>query len=232
MSDTEEQPERRSVRITVGANGPYQVDGAPKLVRRTIVRSEHGESITWRTTAQLDSDATMWLCRCGSSRNKPFCDGSHNRIGFDGTETAPGDTYADRSRQYPTPGMVIHDDRSLCAHAGFCGNRVTNVWKMAKAEATEDSVVRAQAMAMIDRCPSGALSYSLTGDADVIEQELATEVAVVADGPLFVTGGIPIDRSDGQRIEARNRVVLCRCGQSINKPLCDGSHAKAGFADH
>ena len=50
--------------------------------------------------------------------------------------------------------MVIHDDRSLCGHAGFCNNRVTNVWKMAKAEATEDSIVRAQAMAMIDRCPS------------------------------------------------------------------------------
>ena len=79
-------------------------------------------------------------------------------------------------------------------------------------------------------CPSGALTYSVEPDGEV-EPDLATQVAVVADGPLWVTGGVPIERSDGQAVERRNRVTLCRCGQSANKPHCDGSHKESGFSD-
>jgi CDGSH-type Zn-finger protein len=43
-------------------------------------------------------------------------------------------------------------------------------------------------------------------------------------GPLWVTGNIPILRADGQPLEIRNRVTLCRCGCSGAKPLCDGAH--------
>ena len=82
-------------------------------------------------------------------------------------------------------------------------------------------------MAMIERCPSGALSYEVEGDA--VEPDLPIEVSVVPNGPLWVTGGIPVERSDGEPVEVRNRVGLCRCGQSNNKPLCDGSHKEAGF---
>ena len=38
-------------------------------------------------------------------------------------------------------------------------------------------------------------------------------------------GGIPIHGADGQAYEVRNRVTLCRCGRSANKPYCDGAHA-------
>ncbi len=57
-------------------------------------------------------------------------------------------------------------------------------------------------------------------------------IGVVDDGPLFVTGSIPVERSDGAPFEARNRVTLCRCGGSSIKPLCDGTHASIGFTDH
>lgn len=49
---------------------------------------------------------------------------------------------------------------------------------------------------------------------------------------VVVTGGIPVTTSDGRTIETRNRVTLCRCGQSANKPLCDGAHKDVGFTDH
>ncbi|WP_097651062.1 CDGSH iron-sulfur domain-containing protein [Candidatus Chloroploca asiatica] len=39
-----------------------------------------------------------------------------------------------------------------------------------------------------------------------------------------VTGNILVERSDGQAVEIRNRMTLCRCGQSKNKPFCDGTH--------
>lgn len=48
---------------------------------------------------------------------------------------------------------------------------------------------------------------------------------------LWVTGGIPILRADGQPWETRNRVMLCRCGHSGNKPLCDGTHRSINFRE-
>ena len=48
-------------------------------------------------------------------------------------------------------------------------------------------------------------------------------------GPIWVKGGIPIESADGTEYETRNRVTLCRCGQSKNKPFCDGAHISIGF---
>jgi CDGSH-type Zn-finger protein len=226
------EPAGDSARITVTPDGPYLVSAGVPVNRRAIVYSEHGESMTWQTKADLGgSDDVMALCRCGGSASKPFCDGTHARIGFDGTETAPVTSYGERATSYPGSQVEVRDDRRICEHAGFCGNRRTNVWKMAGAPADEDSVLRAEMMSMIEHCPSGALTFRLgAGEAD-IEPDLRAEVGVTEDGPYFVTGGIPVDRADGQPFETRNRVTLCRCGASQNKPLCDGSHKKAGFRD-
>jgi CDGSH-type Zn-finger protein len=40
-----------------------------------------------------------------------------------------------------------------------------------------------------------------------------------------------VERADGVPLETRNRVTLCRCGQSANKPLCDGTHRTVGFRE-
>jgi hypothetical protein len=102
---------------------------------------------------------------------------------------------------------------------------------MMKERATEDSVVRAQLMAMVERCPSGALTYRLPGAETDLEPALPVTIGVVDDGPLVVMGGVPVARSDGEPFETRNRVTLCRCGGSANKPLCDGTHKTIGFKD-
>ncbi len=211
--------------ITVTENGPYLVSGDVPVRRREPIVSEHGEPLNWTTGEVIETKERYALCRCGMSGNKPFCDGTHAREGFDGAETAPTDTYDDRRAAYPGTGITVHDDRGICEHAGFCGNRVSNVWKMAGK--TDDTIVRGQVMAMIDRCPSGALTYEVDGV--TVEPVLAAEIDVTTDGPLWVTGGIPVERADGEPMETRNRVTLCRCGASGNKPLCDGSHAGAGF---
>jgi len=216
--------------ITVTTNGPYLVAGLP-LRRVREIASEHGEPLTTQTTTELETDGSYALCRCGGSSNKPFCDGTHAAIGFDGTETAPTSNYHDRARVYEGTGVVMGDDRSICEHAGFCANRVTNVWKVMKSDATEDSIVRSQLMSMVERCPSGALTHRLTTDGDDIEPALVKGVGVVDDGPLLVTGGIDVSRSDNDSFETRNRMTLCRCGSSSLKPLCDGTHKKIGFSD-
>lgn len=223
--------DRPGPRIQVQPNGPYLVTGGVPLTRRSVVRSEHGEPMTWQTKQRLEVRQSVALCRCGGSANKPFCDGSHARNGFDGTETASPSTYDERATSYDTPRVVVRDDRTICEHAGFCGNRVTNVWRMVAGPAADDSVTRAQMMAMIEHCPSGALTFRMSPEGDNVEPELAVEVAVTDDGPYFVTGGLPVQRADGTPFEARNRVTLCRCGASANKPLCDGSHRDTGFRD-
>lgn len=212
-------------KITVKETGPYVVSGGVPLRRKEPIVSEHGEPLAWKVGEVDDEGAAYALCRCGGSANKPYCDGTHANNGFDGVESAPTDTMADRATAYPGTGIDVQDDRPTCVHAGFCGNQVSNVWKMASK--TDDTVVRGQVMAMIERCPSGALVYEVEGA--VIEPSLPVEIGVVPDGPLWVTGGVDVERADGQPMETRNRVTLCRCGASANKPLCDGSHTEAGF---
>jgi len=215
--------------ITVRGNGPYIVRGGIPLVRKKPVMSEHGEPLTWQKEDVLSTEEVYRLCRCGQSKKKPFCDGTHTLIEFDGLETADTGPIADRSVFHKGERIVVQDDRSLCMHAGFCGNQVTNIWKMI--EQTDDTQVRAQLMAMVDRCPSGALSFALEPDAEIVEPDLPKEVAVIPDGPLWISGGIPVERRDGQPLETRNRVTLCRCGASAKKPLCDGTHKEIGFSD-
>lgn len=212
-------------KITIADRGPYLVSGNVPITSKSPVTSEHGEPLTWKTEGGRETKPKVALCRCGASANKPYCDGTHSSVEWDSTDNAPAGTYDERAKSYGGEGIEVFDDRPICVHAGFCGNKVTNVWKMA-AE-TGDSRIRAEAMAMIERCPSGALTYTVDGD--VIEPDLPVEVAVIPAGPLWVSGSVEITRSNGIPLEVRNRVTLCRCGQSASKPLCDGSHKDAGF---
>ena len=214
-------------KITVRPNGPYIVTGGIPLVRKAPVLSEDGKPVSWQTGEVVTTDARYALCRCGHSANKPFCDGTHMAEDFDGTETA--DTGPSRARQtdYPGTNITVKDDRSICMHAGFCSNEISNVWQMT--QESGDPNVRDQIIAMVQQCPSGALSYALTPDGDIVEPDLPKEIALTPDGAIWASGGIPIERADGQPCEVRNRVTLCRCGASKNKPLCDGTHSDVGF---
>ena len=218
-----------SQKITVRPNGPYIVRGGIPLVRKTQVMSEHGEPLTWKKGEVLSTESTYRLCRCGRSKTKPFCDGSHTLVDFDGFETADPGPMADRETIFTGQQIVVRDDHSLCVHSGFCGNRITNIWNMLKDP--DDSLVRGQIMAMVEKCPSGTLSFALESDGEVVEPDLPIEIAVIPDGPLWVSGGIPVERRDGQPLETRNRMTLCRCGASSNKPFCDGTHKEIGFTD-
>lgn len=215
------------MRITVRHNGPYFVQGRVRLVRKTPVYTEYGEPISWQKVSEYETDESYELCRCGGSRHKPFCDGTHARKGFDGTERADTHLIAEGSDLIPGTNMVLKDDHSFCAHAGFCGFRDVKLRQLMAR--TADTKVRALAMGMVDHCPSGTYRYALNEDGPDNEVDLPVQIAVTVDGPLWVTGGVQIERSDGQPVEVRNRVTLCRCGHSQNKPFCDGTHEEIGF---
>jgi CDGSH-type Zn-finger protein len=216
------------VYIEVGENGPYHVVGRIPVVRVSKVESDQREPIAWQVDEELELAGEYWLCRCGGSDDKPWCVGRHNENGFDGTEAAPTDTYAERAKALGGTEVTIVDDRSICTHASFCANRITNVWKAAKT-IDDDEALREQMVEMVQRCPSGALTLRTNGSE--LEPALPVQIGVQRDGPLLVTGRIRVQRSDGQTFEVRNRVALCRCGNSKIKPLCDGTHKEVGFTD-
>ena len=56
-----------------------------------------------------------------------------------------------------------------------------------------------------------------------------TQVTIRENGPLLIAGTIEILNMDGEVIRAGDRMALCRCGHSDNKPFCDGTHKSAGF---
>jgi CDGSH-type Zn-finger protein len=232
MATNNERDNKAGRKIVIQKNGPYLVQGKIPLVCKAQVVSEYGEPLTWKKEGVIEPKEEPYeLCRCGHSSNKPFCDGTHRKISFDGTETA--DTRLTVVRQIVLKGgtkIVVKRDYSLCIDSGFCGNRFTHVDEMVGN--TGDSIVRAQVMAMIERCPSGSYTYSIEEGAADIEPDLPAQIATTTEitsqgpiaGPLWVTGNISIERSDGQPFETRNRVTLCCCGLSKIKPLCDGSH--------
>ena len=170
--------------------------------------SELGEPLSWIRGEVLRSGGHYALCRCGKCNKKPFCDDTHKEIGFEGTEAADTGPISDRWTTFDGPKIVIQDDHPIFMHSGFCGTRITNISKMqAKSDKSE---VLAEITAMIDRCPSGTLAYILEPGGEIIERDLPKEVAIIPNGPIWITGGIPVERSDGQPLETRNRFYLWR----------------------
>jgi CDGSH-type Zn-finger protein len=217
-------------RIEVTEDGPFVVRGDIPLVRVAQVLDEHGDPIDRTPDEPLESSADgLELCRCGGSSTKPFCDRTHLRMGFHGAETAVRGPRTSRAQVFPGDGIVMTDDRTICSHASFCANRRENVWRMI--EETDDPEVRAQLQRMISLCPSGALAYAVDDEARDAEPSFEPSIAVVKDGPLFLRGGVTVVGADGIAYETRNRMTLCRCGRSRNKPFCDGTHADMGFTD-
>jgi CDGSH-type Zn-finger protein len=229
----EEETGKQEAWIEVTSDGPYIVHGPLAFVRKTQVVSEHGEPLTWRKDLVIATGDEYALCRCGQSAMWPFCDGSHRATGFDGTEAAETNKVEERRIEIEGgTGIVVYRDYSLCMESGFCGNRMGNVEEMTSS--TDESTIRGQVMAMIERCPSGSFMYALRkGDADIepdLPRQVAWTVEITSDGPirgpLWVTGNVQIRRADGQPAETRNRVTLCNCGKSKIKPLCDGTHRR------
>ena len=200
--------------IEVAKNGPYLVRGPCRLC------DSRGANVPAR--------GTFALCRCGNSSKKPFCDGTHARVGFAGARLAVGP--AEGSQPYRGKRITIHDNRAICAHSGVCTDNLPGVFRLGKEPWIDADAAHAEAViALVKRCPSGALSYSIEGAAAPAEPR---ERMVVAskDGPYFVSGRVEL-KADGAKPHFADRYALCRCGASKNKPFCDGTHWAIGFDD-
>lgn len=129
--------------ISLWADGPLQLSGDLVLSGATV---------------DISGETRATLCRCGASKNKPFCDNSHHDIAF-------------------------------------------------KAE--------------VKPAPESTPTLSATGG--------QLRVTAHPNGPLQADGALTLTNERGEVIFAGERTFLCRCGQSNNKPFCDGSHHAAHF---
>ena len=211
--------------IRVARNGPYLVSNPHRLE-------------TWLGTP-LPITPQMALCRCGQSKIKPLCDGSHAAVGF--TDDKDPHRVADRRDEYVGQQLTVLDNRGICQHSGFCTDRLATVFHLGEepfvtpSGGRMDEIIRA-----VRDCPSGALSFVIDGvearDHVDFHDRREPTIQLTRDGPYRVVGAIPV-LDDGGRPVQRNagaseeHYALCRCGRSGNKPFCSGMHWYVEFRD-
>ena len=197
------------------ANGPYRV--------RNLKRFNNSKGETIETRPE------MYLCRCGCSSNKPFCDGTHMRIGYKGDKSS--DRVPDRLDDYVCKDIAIHDNRGVCAHSGHCTDNSPAVFRIGQEPWIDPDADAADRTATtIRKCPSGALSYTKDGILHK-NQDREPGITVTKDGPHRVVGGIELNDPLNSKSESSEHYTLCRCGGSKNKPFCSGEHWHIGFED-
>lgn len=201
--------------IDLSENGPFIVKGLRKFTNSS------GESIEVKDT--------IALCRCGGSENKPFCDGTHSRIGFSGERENNRDLHKEKT--YEGKDITINDNRTICSHSAECVKNLNKVFDVnRKPWISPDNAKTEQIADIVRKCPSGALSYTIDGK-QVRNFDREEEITVSRNGPYNVKGGIILNIPEELQPPASEHFTLCRCGASGNKPYCDGSHSVINFVD-
>ena len=196
-------------------NGPFIVDNLKSL------KNSRGDNIPVMPT--------LSLCRCGESKNKPFCDETHTKIGFH--DDKEEDRVPDKLDTYPGNKITIHDNRGVCSHAGFCTDNSPKVFDSSHEPWIDPDADDADNTGnTIRMCPSGALSYTRDGIL-YKDQDRDPSVMVSKDGPYRITGFIGFQDAKGNKPESQEHYTLCRCGHSKNMPFCSGQHWWVNFKD-
>lgn len=206
-------------RITPKENGPLLVKSPPVL-------RDH-------TGSEVETKSVIALCRCGASKSKPFCDGSHKQVGF---SSAP-DHSKIRNAEIQYSGdiegreVTISYTPVLCSHAGECQRLANAVFDpTAKPWIRPENGTLDDVLAVLAACPSGALRVSVGEQEPQHLTSAKVEIAVERHGPYWVKN-VPLDAAFNGIGASPSKYVLCRCGQSRNKPFCDGTHHDVKWRD-
>lgn len=141
------------VKVVVMKDGPYEIRGEMSLSWQTIVTKEEGESVGWKEGDRIPATDGAHLCCCGHSSKKPLCDGTHQKIGSGGTETASRTAYLQQPRKISGPPVTLTDAEPLSAFARFCAEKGM-IWKVARHSGeSARTIVEDEA----GHCPGGRL---------------------------------------------------------------------------
>lgn len=217
-----------------GSHNALEADEKP--VADTIEQRENGPfvikgevTITGPDGERIETKAVTALCRCGQSRNKPFCDGSHKEAGY--TSANETDRKDGRVFSYEGRDVTVHFNKLLCSHAGECGrlnravfNTKQRPWVQPD-EGTVDSIRE-----VVAACPSGALTMSMPNEAPQHVTGNSSAIHIQKHGPYWVSK-MAVEGAEFAESGTKDKYVLCRCGLSKNKPFCDGTHYDEKWRD-
>ncbi len=196
-------------------NGPLVAKGIRRMV------GPDGE--------EFEVKAVMALCRCGHSKSKPFCDGSHKEAGFRSRGGEPAGK--DRLLVYEGSEVTVTFNPRICSHAGECGRIAGHVFDPKERPWVQpDKGARDEVEAVVAACPSGALALRRADGGREHRMPDRCDIAIEKDGPYWVHGVRPPTGAQAEGISSE-KYVLCRCGLSGNKPYCDGTHRDEGWSD-
>ncbi len=134
-------------------------------------------------------------------------------------------------KEYTNEEVTVIWKPDACIHSKLCWTHLHTVfnpsvrpWINMQGASTNEIIEQ------VKKCPSEALSYIMNNESEPI-QEIKPEnlVVVTKGGPLLVHGRITIQDHKGNICTKDNVTAFCRCGQSNNKPFCDGSHREVEF---
>jgi len=133
--------------------------------------------------------------------------------------------------EFPGDEIDVQWDGRLCIHIGECGSAAGELFVGGREPwCIPDTCTKAEVREIIERCPSGALTYrDKSGGPEVAPAE--NTVTVANNGPLYAHGELAIEGAPEEMPGLQYRAALCRCGASANKPYCDNSHVRVGFED-
>ena len=216
------------MKIKITTNGPYEVSGNIPLFIADIIIDTDKFPIEIANKKKIETDETYYLCRCGNSKNKPFCDGSHIKNKFNGSEVAKKEITDENILFTETKKLKLKDIPELCDHSRFC-TRAGGIRKlMEEGDINEESLKIAIDEASL--CPSGRLTMFDKNNNPHDNNNLDKEIIILYDtgvekpGAIWVKGNISVESADSETYTPTPKKTLCRCGKSKNKPFCDGSH--------
>ncbi len=189
-------------------NGPLVVKGATRMI------GPDGE--------EIEVKEVMALCRCGGSGNKPFCDGTHKKNGFQSRGGDPAGK--DRVLRYEGETLTVNFNPRVCSHAAECARIAPAAFDSRRRPWIEPDRDLDGVEKVMRACPSGALW--IEGRAHALPDRATVEVQ--KDGPYWITGAEIAADVPGEGA-TKAKFVLCRCGLSGNKPYCDGTHRDRGW---
>lgn len=187
------------------------------FTRKSPYRIENLRNFINSLNEKISVRDEMYLCRCGNSRKKPFCDGSHAAQGL--LEEKLPDRVADNRKSYSGEGITVHFNGGICSHDGACLRRLPVVFNLDRrpwintAGASPEEI-----METIRRCPSGALSFTFNG-VHHINFDREPSLKVAKNGPLKIIGWIKLKDDQDTIPDSEEHYTLCPAAAHTTNPF-------------
>lgn len=134
------------------------------------------------------------------------------------------------TKKYTNGEVTVVWQPDKCIHSTICFTGLPKVFNPRERPwITPEGGTTQQIIDQVKKCPSGALSYFMNDEENKEEAHLESVIEVLSNGPLLIYGTLKLKDKNGEQTLENKTTALCRCGQSSNKPFCDGTYAKVNF---